>query len=192
MGPKTLILIRLLETGWNQCHCKDYQILIPTTIHGSKSELERSRCHENRDNALIDAPLTSESHHFWSNCSIFKIHTFSETGSQDHSKHVKINLIGEGLRLKGRRLEICTETVKSPNTLQTRGGSFFFPDFFSLPCFSARFPPLVNTKNTQKNTSKFLHSSLFTKNTKYCSYTQSSFPWFYTLDLGFRGVDLAF
>ena len=34
-------------------------------------------------------------------------------------------------------------------------------------------------------------SSLFTKNTRYCSYTQFSFPWFYTLDLRFRGVDVA-
>ena len=32
------------------------------TIHGLKSELEQSKCHENRDNALIDAPLNSESH----------------------------------------------------------------------------------------------------------------------------------
>ena len=31
----------------NQRHCEDYQILIPTTIHGSKSELERQRYHEN-------------------------------------------------------------------------------------------------------------------------------------------------
>ena len=47
------------------------------------------------------------------------------------------------------------------------------------------------TKNTQK-TNQSLLILLFTKNTRYCSYTQSSFPWFYTLDLGFRGVDVAF
>ena len=29
-----------VRTGQNQCHCKDYQILIPTTIHESKLELE--------------------------------------------------------------------------------------------------------------------------------------------------------
>ena len=43
-----------------------------------------------------------------------------------------------------------------------------------------------------KNTSKFLDSSHFTKNTMYYSYTQSSSPWFYSLDLGFKGVDVAF
>ena len=42
-------------------------------------------------------------------------------------------------------------------------------------------------KKHTKNTSNPLDSS-FTKNTRYCSYTQFSFPWFYTLDLGFRGV----
>ena len=37
-----------------------------------------------------------------------------------------------------------------------------------------------------------LDSSFFTKNTRYYSYTQSSYPWFCILDLGFRGVDVAF
>ena len=57
-----------------------------------------------------------------------------------------------------------------------------------LDFFYTFFLSLSNTKNT----SKPLDSSFFIKNTKYCSYTQSSSPWFYTLDLGFRGVDVAF
>ena len=38
--------------------------LIPMTIHELKSKSERPRYYENRDNTLIDAPLTSESHNF--------------------------------------------------------------------------------------------------------------------------------
>ena len=56
------------------------------TIHGSKSELELLRYHENRDNAPIDAPLTSESHNFrsdrWNSRSIpfskLKVKTFPD------------------------------------------------------------------------------------------------------------------
>ena len=61
----------VVGTGWNQCHYEDYQILIPTTIHGLKLELEWSGYRENRVNAPIDAPLTSWSHNFWSDDSIF-------------------------------------------------------------------------------------------------------------------------
>ena len=56
--------------------------------------------------------------------------------------------------------------------------------------FSTHFSSL--SKKHTKNTSKPLDSSFFTKNTKYCSYTQSSSHWFYTLDLGFKVVDIAF
>ena len=69
------------------------------TIHGSKSKLERPRYHENRDNALIDAPLTSESHNFLSDRWIFKIDTFSKTESQDISKGSKIKPIRGGLKV---------------------------------------------------------------------------------------------
>ena len=90
---------------WNQCHCEDYQILSPTTIHGSKLELERLRYHENWVNAPIDAPLTSWSHNFWFDCWIFEFHTFLETRSQDISRGVKINLIRDHLKMatKARR-----------------------------------------------------------------------------------------
>ena len=150
------------------------------TIHGSKSELERLRYHENWDDALINAPQTSESHNFRSNHWIFKIHTFSETRSQNLSRPVAL----EGPSPLKTRLGLYI----APNTPQIgRRHSFlkfaFCPTslhiFFSLP-------------NTQKHTSKLLDSSLFTKNTRYCSYTQSSFPWFYTFDLAYRGVDVAF
>ena len=59
-----------------------------------------------------------------------------------------------------------------------------FGHFFSL------FPPYFSPK--KHKTHKSLDSSLFTKNIRYCFYTQSSSPWFYTLDLEFRGVDVAF
>ena len=98
-APKTLILIRQSEQVENQYHCKDYQILIPMIIYGSKSELERPRYHKNWDNAPIDAPLTFGSHNFWSNRWIFKFHTFLETGSQDLFRGVKINPIKDRLKV---------------------------------------------------------------------------------------------
>ena len=120
--PKNPNFDLVVKLGWNQHHCKDYQILIPTTIYGSKSELERPRYHKNRDDAPIDAPLTSESHNFWTDYWIFKFHTFSETESQKLAKGVKINLIKGGWRpLKGRqppykgcRLEVRAEAINSP------------------------------------------------------------------------------
>ena len=65
--PKNPNFDLIVRTCWNQCHCEDYQILIPMTIHGSKLELKRLRYHENWVNASINAPLTSWSHNFWSN-----------------------------------------------------------------------------------------------------------------------------
>ena len=47
MGLGNPNLDPVVKTGWDQCHCEENQILIPTTIHGSKSELERPRYHEN-------------------------------------------------------------------------------------------------------------------------------------------------
>ena len=79
--------------GQNQCHCEDYQILIPTIIHGSELDLEWPRYQEIWDDAQINASLTSESHNFWSDHWISKFHTFLEIGSQDFSKGVRINLI---------------------------------------------------------------------------------------------------
>ena len=61
-GPKNPNFDLAVKTGLNQHYCEDYQILIPTTIHESKLELEQLRYHKNRDNAPINAPLTSESH----------------------------------------------------------------------------------------------------------------------------------
>ena len=70
---------------------------------------------------------------------------------------------------------------------------FFFWLFFSLCPASLPIFSLPNmTQNTQENTSKPLDSSFFTNNARYCSYIQSSFPWFYALDLGFGAVDVAF
>ena len=63
-GPKNPNFDLAIRTGRNQCHCKGYHILIPMTIHGSKSELERLRYQESRDNTSIDAPPTFGSHNF--------------------------------------------------------------------------------------------------------------------------------
>ena len=86
-------------TKFEQVWLEDYQILIPTTIHGLKLELERPRYHKNWGDASIDAPLTSKSHNFWFNHCIFKFYTFLEIEIQDISKGVKINSIKGGWRL---------------------------------------------------------------------------------------------
>ena len=193
-GPKNPNFDPSVKTSWNQCHCEDYQILIPTTVHGSKSELDRSRCHENGDNALINAPLTFKSHNFLSNRWIFKIHTFSKTGIQDPSKHVKINPIKGGLRLATLEgpppQHLCRDYKKPQAPFRQRGITFFLS--FALCLVFLHIFLSSKHQNTPKNTSKLLDSSLFTKNTRYCYYTQSSFPWFYTWDLGLKGVDEAF
>ena len=180
--------------GWNQCYCKVYQILIPMTIHRLKSVLEWSRCPENRDNVPIEAPLTFESHNFWPDCWIFKIHTFSETESQDLSRHVKIKPIRGSLKVAALELppwNLC-HSYKKPEAPFSYGRIIFFSWVLLFSWFFYTFFPSLKYKKHLKNTSKLLDSSLFTKNTRYCSYTQSSSPWFYILDLGFRGVDIAF
>ena len=115
--PQKLYFDLVVRTGWNQCHCECHQIISPTTIHGSKSKLERPRFHENWDNVPINALLTSGSHNFWSDRWIFKFHTFSETGSQDLSKGPKINPV-QGL-LKVEALE-----GPSPRKGQQKCGSW--------------------------------------------------------------------
>ena len=114
-GPKNPNFDPAIKTGWNQRHCKDYQILAPTTIHGSESELERQRYQENRDDSPIDAPRTSESCNFLSNFWIFKIHTFSEIGCQDLC-----------------HLVMHAETINSLDTSQTKEEHIFLI-FCSLP-----------------------------------------------------------
>ena len=97
-GPKNPNFVLVARTGWNKFHCKDHQILIPTTVRRSKSELEWPRYHKTRDDVPIAAPLTSESHNFWSDRWIFEFYTFLETENEDLSKGVKINPIRGGLR----------------------------------------------------------------------------------------------
>ena len=184
--------------GWNQRHCDDDQIIIPMTIHRSKLELERPRYHENWDEAPINAPLTSKSHNFWSDCWIFKFHTFFETWSQDLSKGVKINLIRGGLRLVALQgpppWSSCRGYKKPYAPFRPGETTFFWVLLFAWYFYMhfSLFQTHTKKRKEKKNTSKLLDSSLFTKNTRYCSYTQSSFLWFYTWDLGFRGVDEAF
>ena len=96
--PKNPNFDSVARTAWNQCHCEDHRILVPTTIHGSKSKLERPKYHKNGDDVLIVASQTSESHNFWSDCWIFEFHTFLEAENEDLSKGVKISLIRGSLR----------------------------------------------------------------------------------------------
>ena len=46
------------RTGWDQIHYKYYQILFPTTIHVSKSELKRLRYPKNRIKCVSTIPET--------------------------------------------------------------------------------------------------------------------------------------
>ena len=155
MGPKAL-------TGWNQCHCEDYQILIPMIFHGPKLELKQSRCHKNQDNTPIDAPLTSKNHNFWSTVEFLwskpfqkqEVKAFPEMSRSTWSKEVWGWHPFKGCRrpYKGHCLEIRFGAIKSPGSLQTKGGShfFFFFEFYSLPGFSTHFSPFQTPKHTQK------------------------------------------
>ena len=125
---------------------------------------------------------------------IFKIHTFSKTRSQNLSRVPRSTPFYAfwGRRsLKGRCLKIRARAINSPKHPSDQKRNTFFW-VFALFLVSLHVFPSSKTPKNLKNTLKPLDSSLFTKNTRYCSYTQSSFPWFYTLDLGFRGVDVAF
>ena len=106
-------------------------------IHGLKSELEWLRYHENRDNAPIDAPQTSEIHNFWSDRWIFKIHTFSKTGIQNISKGIKINPIhgllkvaaleGLSVALQGRLpLKVCQGYKRPQAPFRLEETTFFW------------------------------------------------------------------
>ena len=141
-------------------------------IHGLKSELEWPRYHENRDYAPIDAPQTSESHNFWSDRWIFKIHTFSKIGSQNLSKGIKINPIHgllkvaalEGLpvALQGRLPRKVCQGYKRPQAPFRLEQTTFFWIFISTWMLSAHFSSLPNTKKHTKTHIKafwffFLH-----------------------------------
>ena len=111
--PKNPNFDSVARTAWNQCHCEDHRILVPTNFHGSKLELQQPIYHENRNDAPIVAPQTFESHNFWSDHWIFEFHTFLETENQDLSKGVKISLIRWLLRpFNGRCLDFRARGYK--------------------------------------------------------------------------------
>ena len=107
---------------------------------------------------------------------------------------VKINQIRDHLKigpLKGRCLNKRIGDIKGPRHLQTKEKRET-PRVLLFACtFSTPFCLLPNTK-THKKTHQNLLIILLKKNIRYYSYTQSSFPWSYILDLGFRDVDIAF
>ena len=168
-------------------------------IHGLKSELEWPRYHENRDNAPIDAPQTCESHNFWSDRWIFKIHTFSKTGSQNLSKGIKINPIhgllkvaaleGLSVALQGRLpLKVC-QGYKRPQAPFRLEETTFFWIFISTRMLSAHFSSLPNTKNTHQSLLILLSSPKTQDIVPIPNLLfLGSIPW----DLGFSGVDIAF
>ena len=96
--------------------------------------------------------------------------------------------------MKGHHIEKCVKAINSPKHLSDREDHFFWLSFSLCLVFLHVFLSSKHqkTQKTPKNISKVLDFSHFTKNTRYCSYNQSSFPWFYTWDFGFRGVDEAF
>ena len=56
VGPKNPNLDSVVKTGWDQCFCEENKILIPMTIHGSKSELKRLRDWENCEKHISTLP----------------------------------------------------------------------------------------------------------------------------------------
>ena len=98
--------------------------------------------------------------------------------------------------MRGRSLVIHARAIKGPRHLQTKKKKDFLGSC-SLPGHFMHTSSLLQTHfYTQKHPKKKKNQSLlilfFTKNTKYCSYTQPSFPWFYTLDLRFKGYGCCF
>ena len=55
-GTRNLNFDPTIRMGWDQYHCKEYQILFPTTIHGLKLELKRLRYPENRAKHVSTLP----------------------------------------------------------------------------------------------------------------------------------------
>ena len=183
MVPENPNFDPVVRTGWNQCHYKDNQILSPKTVHGLKLELEQQRYHKNQVSTSIDAPLTSRSHNIWFDHWIFEFYTFLETGSQDLSRGVKINPIQYHLKvaaLEGPLPRKVWRGYKKPQAPPRPKERRNFLDLYSLPGCILHIFPLFQTQKTHQN----LLIPLFTKNTRYYSYTHSSFPWFYTLGFG--------
>ena len=123
VGPKTLILIWLLEQGETNAIAKIIKFSFQRLFMG------RNRSWKGQ-------------HNFWSDRWIFKFHTFLELGSQDISKGVKIDPIRgswgwqpfKGCRrpYKGCCLEKCVGAINSPRhplDQKKRG----LPRFCSLP-----------------------------------------------------------
>ena len=55
-GIRNLNFDPTVKIGWNQCHCENYKISFPTTIHWSKLELQRLKYPENRERHISMLP----------------------------------------------------------------------------------------------------------------------------------------
>ena len=56
VGPRNLNFYLAIRISWNQFHWEDNQIIIPTTIHGSKLKLKRLRYWENYEKRISTLP----------------------------------------------------------------------------------------------------------------------------------------
>ena len=118
-------------------------------------KLEWLRCHENQDNAPFNALLTSESHNFWFDHWIFKIHVFSKRWSQDLSKGVKINLIKGSLKLAALEglppQNLCRGYKKPQAPFKPKEETNFFLSFALYLIFQHVFPIFQTQKTPKKH-----------------------------------------
>ena len=180
MVPENPNFDPVVRTGWNQCHYKDNQILSPKTVHGLKLELEQQRYHKNQVSTSIDAPLTSRSHNIWFDHWIFEFYTFLETGSQDLSRGVKINPIQDHLEvaaLEPPPRNPCRgyKRPQAPSKPKNKNKKIKNETSWVLLSTWTNFELFSSLPNTKKHIKAFWFFSS-PKNTRYCSYTQSSFP----------------
>ena len=93
------------------------------------------------------------SHNFWFNCWIFKFHTFLETGSQDLSRGIKINLIQGHLKmaaLQGLSPQKTRQGYKRPQAPLNQKKKKDFSRFGSLSRRSLHIFPLFQIQKTHK------------------------------------------
>ena len=126
-------------------------------------------------NALIDAPLTSQSHNFCSDLWIFEFHTFLETGSQDLSRGVKIKHFWGASQVaalqgvpphkacRGYKRPQAPPEKKKKKKKEERLSWVLLYTWKFFACFLSPPNTFLHTKTPKKNKSKPLDSSLHQK-----------------------------
>ena len=107
----------------------------------------------------------------------------------------------ELLMLAGRSYKVCRQlkghffTINAPRPLILPKKNKI-KNIYIFQAFSSRFSLSLLSLISLPNTSKHLQTPqiliLSLQSSRQCSCTQSSSPWFHTLDLRFKGVDVAF